>query len=286
VATATLEPVAVAEPRAGLRTDLRTARVVWRREMLRVFRNRLRLVISLAQPVLFLFVLGGGLSRLLPSSGGVDYRTFMFPGAIALTVLFTALFSAMSIVWDRELGFLREMLVAPVRRGAIVVGKCAGGASIATLQGVVILLFAGVVHVPYAPLLILTLLGEMVLAAVALTAAGMMVAGHITKIESFQAVIQFLVLPMFFLSGAVYPVSDLPGWLSALNKLDPLSYAVDPMRRAVFDYVTVPPRLEGTLSPGMSWGDWRLPVAFELLLVALAGTAMLAIAIRQFNRIE
>ncbi|HEX8855264.1 MAG TPA: ABC transporter permease, partial [Thermoleophilaceae bacterium] len=255
-------------------------------ELLRFFRNRLRLVISLVQPVLFLFVLGGGLANLLPSSGDVDYRTFIFPGAIALTVLFTALFSAMSIVWDREFGFLREMLVAPVRRGAIVAGKCAGGASIATLQGAVMLLFAGLVHVPYSPVLLLTLLGEMALAAVALTAAGMMLAGHVTKIESFQAVVQFLVLPMFFLSGAVYPVSDLPGWLSALNKVDPVSYAVDPMRRAVFDHITVPDRLEARLNPGISWGDWRLPVAFELLLLALFGAAMLIVAIRQFNRIE
>jgi ABC-2 type transport system permease protein len=286
VSTAALEPIAVSEVRGGLRNSLRTMRVIWRRELLRFFRNRLRLVISLVQPVLFLFVLGGGLSRLLPSNGDVDYRTFIFPGAIALTVLFTALFSAMSIVWDREFGFLREMLVAPVRRGAIVAGKCAGGATVATLQGAVMLLFAGVVHVPYSPLLLLTLLCEIVLAAVALTAAGMMLAGHVTKIESFQAVVQFVVLPMFFLSGALFPVRDLPGWLFTLTRLDPLTYAVDPMRRAVFDHVTAPDSVQQRLNPGVTWGDWRLPVAFELALVTLFGTVMLVIAVRQFNRIE
>jgi ABC-2 type transport system permease protein len=281
-----LEPIAVAEVRGGMRHALRASRVIWHRELLRFFRNRLRMVASLMQPVLFLFVLGGGLANLLPSNGDVDYSTFIFPGAIAMIVLFTALFSAISIVWDREFGFLREMLVAPVPRGAVVAGKCAGGATIATLQGTIILLLAGVVNVPYSPLLLLTLLGEMVLTAVALTAAGMMLAGHLSKIESFQAVIQFLVLPMFFLSGALFPVRDLPGWLSALNRLDPLTYAVDPMRRAVFDHVTAPDSVQQRLNPGVTWGDWRLPVAFELTLVALFGAVMLVISIRQFNRVE
>ena len=114
--------------------DLRAARVVWKRELIRFRRNRIRIVTSLAQPILFLFVLGTGLGTVIKTSGHFDFRTFMFPGVIAMTILFTAIFSAVSIVWDREFGFLREMLVAPVRRGAIMVGKC-GGAIVATMQG-------------------------------------------------------------------------------------------------------------------------------------------------------
>jgi ABC-2 type transport system permease protein len=272
------------EVRGGLREDARAVGVVWRRELLRFSRNRLRMVTSLMQPLLFLFVLGTGLSRMVPSSGDVDFRTFMFPGVIAMTVLFSALFSAITVVWDREFGFMREMLVAPVPRRAIVVGKCAGGATIATLQGAVMLAFAGLVDVPYSASLMLVLLGEMAIAAAALTALGVLLASRIGRVESFMALMQFILLPLFFLSGAVFPTTRLPGWLSTLTKLDPLTYAVDPMRRAVFAHVDAPAALQGTLNPGVHWGDWRLPVAVELGIVALLGVLMLLAAIAQFER--
>jgi ABC-2 type transport system permease protein len=276
----------VREAGGDVRSDLRAIRVVWHRELLRFSRNRLRIVTSLVQPVLFLLVLGTGLASLVPSSGSVDFRTFMFPGVLAMTILFTALFSAISIVWDREFGFLREMLVSPVRRGAIVIGKCAGGATIATFQGAVMLALAGIVHVPYKPILLLTLLGEMLLLAVALTAFGVLVASRMTQIESFQAVIQFLVMPMFFLSGAIFPASRLPAWLAILTKLDPLTYAVDPMRQAVFAHVHASPAIQHTLNPGINWDGWQLPIAFELALVATGAAVALLVAIWQFNRTE
>jgi ABC-2 type transport system permease protein len=270
----------------GLRGDLRAVRVVWRRELLRFLRNRLRLVTSFMQPVLFLLVLGTGLSSLVAASGAVDFKTFMFPGILAMTVLFTALFSAISIVWDREFGFLREMLVAPVRRGAIVVGKCAGGATTAAIQGALMLLLAGLVGVPYSPTLFATLLGEMILVAFALTALGVLVASRIGQIESFQAVIQFLVMPMFFLSGAIFPPSGLPQWLAVLTKLDPLSYAVDPMRRAVFAHVHTSVALQQRMNSGVSWDGWRLPIPLELGLVAGGAFVMLLLAVWQFNKVE
>ena len=270
----------------GLAADARVVRVVWRRELLRFLRNRLRLVTSFVQPVLFLLVLGTGLSSLVASSGGVNFKTFMFPGILAMTVLFTALFSAISIVWDREFGFLREMLVAPVRRGAIVVGKCAGGATTAVIQGALMLLLAGLVGVPYSPTLFATLLGEMILVAFALTALGVLVASRMSQIESFQAVIQFLVMPMFFLSGAIFPPSGLPQWLAILTKLDPLSYAVDPMRRAVFAHVHASVALQQRMNAGVSWDGWRLPIALELGLVAGGAIVVLVLAVWQFNKVE
>jgi ABC-2 type transport system permease protein len=270
----------------GIGSDVRAVRVVWRRELLRFFRNHLRLVASLAQPILFLFVLGTGLASLMPSSGGVNFRTFLFPGILAMTVLFTALFSAISIVWDREFGFLREMLVAPVRRGAIVVGKSCGGATTAVLQGSVMLLFAGVVGVPYLPGLFFVLLGEMALLAFALTAFGVLLASRMTQIESFQAVMQFLVMPMFFLSGAMFPAAGLPAWLAVLTRLDPLAYAVDPMRRAVFAHVETPAQLAQRLNPGLTWFGWHLPVGLELGLVAVGAAAALLLAMWQFSRTE
>ena len=270
----------------GLAADARAVRVVWRRELLRFVRNRLRLVTSFVQPVLFLLVLGTGLSSLVASSGGVNFKTFMFPGILAMTVLFTALFSAISIVWDREFGFLREMLVAPVRRGAIVVGKCAGGATTAAIQGALMLLLAGLVDVPYSPTLFLTLLAEMILVAFALTAFGVLVASRMSQIESFQAVIQFLVMPMFFLSGAIFPPTGLPQWLAVLTKLDPLSYAVDPMRRAVFAHVHASVALQQRMNAGVTWGSCRLPIPFELGLVAGGAAIVLILAVWQFSKAE
>src|SRR6059058_6159910 len=177
--TATAEVVhaiRVETPAGGFAHDLRGVRVVWQREMIRFSRDRLRIVTSLIQPVLFLFVLGTGLSTITngSSSQNVNLRTFMYPGALSMAVLFTAMFSAASIVWDREFGFLREMLVAPVSRWSIILGKTFGGATTATLQGVIILAMAGIVGVPYSLTLFLTVFGELLLLAVTLTAFGVM----------------------------------------------------------------------------------------------------------------
>ena len=286
--TVTTAPDVVGVRLAGgtWRDDARAIRMVWKRELIRYFRSRVRIITSLAQPVLFLFVLGTGLSPIIRTGGGqkVDFRTFMFPGVIAMTILFTAIFSAVSIVWDREFGFLREMLVAPVRRGALVVGKCAGGATVATMQGVIMLALAGLVHVPYSPIMLVTLIGEMALTAFVLTALGVLVASRMQQVESFQVVMQFLVLPMFFLSGAVFPLERLPRWLTALTKVDPLTYAVDPMRRAVFAHASLPLTVRRALSPGASWNGWRLPTLVELAMVAALAAMLLGVAVFQFSR--
>lgn len=282
------EVMAARDAGGELRDDLRAVGVVWRRELIRFRRNRLRLVTSLAQPILFLFVLGTGLSRLVPSaeSANVDFRTFMFPGILGMSILFTSIFSAVSIVWDREFGFMREMLVAPVRRSALVLGKCLGGATVATIQGTVMLLLAGLVHVPYSPALLITLMLEMALAAFMVTATGILLASRMAQVESFQAVIQFFVMPMFFLSGALFPLTGLPPWLLALTKIDPLSYAVDPMRRAVFAHISAPAALNRLLNAGITWNGWRLPTSFELGLVAAIGVAMLTFAVVRFSKTE
>jgi len=281
-------PVRVAGGR--VRDDLRAIRMVWKRELIRFGRNRLRIITALVQPVLFLFVLGTGLSSLvsrgIPTSGGVNFKTFMFPGVVAMTVLFTAIFSAVSIVWDREFGFLREMLVAPVRRGALVAGKCAGGATVATLQALIMLALAGLVDVPYSPLLLLTLAGEMLLAAVTITALGTALASRMAQVESFQVVMQFVVLPLFFLSGALFPVQGLPAWLGVLTRLDPLAYIVDPMRRAVFAHVHTTPQIAKVFGATLTWGSWHLPVGLELGITAAFGAVMLAVAVVAFSRTD
>jgi ABC-2 type transport system permease protein len=282
------ETIRVAVPERSVRHDLRAVSIVWRRELIRFRTDRLRAITSLVQPVLFLFVLGTGLSTLashgLPA--GVDFKTFIYPGVLAMSVLFTSIFSAASIVWDREFGFLREMLVAPVRRWAIVVGKCLGGATVATFQGLIFLALAGVAHVPYDPLLLLTLVGELLLLSFTLTAFGVMMAARIKQIQAFMALTQLLVLPLFFLSGALYPLNGLPTWLTVLTRIDPLTYIVDPMRSAVFAHLSVSPLAVQALSPGITWFGWVVPLGLSLAIVAFMGAAMLAIAIAEFRKTE
>jgi ABC-2 type transport system permease protein len=267
--------------------DLRAVKIVWQRELIRFFQDRPRIVSSLLQPILFLFVLGTGLSRLASGgTGGLSLRTFLFPGVLAMSTMFTAIFSAGSIVWDREFGFLREMLVAPIRRSAIVVGKCLGGATVATLQGLIVLCLAGLVGVPYNAMLIITLAAELLLLSFTLTALGVLLAARMKNIQAFFAMTQVFLMPMFFLSGALYPLSNLPTWLYVLNRIDPLTYVVDPMRRAVFSHLRVSALAGQTLNSGVTWGSWRVSTLLELAVVAATGLVMLGVGIVLFRRVE
>jgi ABC-2 type transport system permease protein len=274
-------------PTRSLRSELRAIKVVWKRELIRFSRDRLRILTSLMQPFLFLFVLGTGLSR-LASAGthGVNLRTFVYPGVLCMAVMFTAMFSAASLVWDREFGFLREMMVAPVRRSSLVLGKCFGGATVAAFQGVIVLCLAGLVGVPYNATLIVEVFALQLLLAFAITAFGVMVAARITQMQSFMALMQMAIMPMYFLSGALFPVSGLPRWLEILNRLDPLTYAVDPMRRAVFAHLNISTAARQALDPGVTWWSWHVPGLVEAGVVAALGLLMLTIAIVQFSRAE
>ena len=269
------------------RSEVRAIKIVWRRELIRFKSDRLRIVTALVQPLLFLFVLGAGLQQLSrASTHGVDLKTFIYPGILCIAVMFTAMFSAASIVWDREFGFLREMMVAPVRRSSIVIGKCLGGASVAALQGLIVLVLAGAVHVPYDPVLVLGVFALQLLLAFSVTAFGVMVAARIKQMQSFMGVTQMIVMPLFFISGALFPVSGLPGWLAFLNRLDPLTYAVDPMRKLVFNHLDISDSARAALAPGVTWWGWRVPTLLEVAVVLALGLAMLGIAIWEFNASE
>jgi ABC-2 type transport system permease protein len=284
---ATAPAVRVHVPPRSLRSELRAMKIVWRRELIRFANDRLRIVTALVQPLLFLFVLGSGLQQLSSAStDGVNLKTFIYPGILCIAVMFTAMFSAASIVWDREFGFLREMMVAPVRRSSIVVGKCLGGATVASFQGVILILLAGAVDVPYDPLLLLGIFGLQLLLAFTITAFGVMVAARIKQIQSFMGLMQMVVMPMFFISGALFPVAGLPGWLTVLNRIDPLTYAVDPMRRLVFNHLDISQTARATLDPGVTWWGWQVPALLEVALVLLMGLVMLGIAIWEFSTTE
>ena len=285
-----MSTAAVVQVRVPVRTwrsEVRAIKIVWRRELIRFVNDRMRIVTALVQPLLFLFVLGSGLQQLSRAgTNGVDLKTFIFPGVLSMSVMFTAMFSAASIVWDREFGFLREMLVAPVRRSSIVIGKVLGGATVASFQGVIVLALAGTVHVPYNAVMLLGVFGLQLLLAFAITAFGVMIAVRIKQMQSFMGVMQMIVMPMFFLSGALYPVSGLPSWLAVLNRLDPLTYAVDPMRRLVFNHLDISSVALHKLAPGVTWWGWRLPALLEAGVVLAIGLVMLAVAIWEFSATE
>ena len=291
---AVVDRIRVSVPDRGLRHDLRAVSIVWRRELIRFRTDRLRAITALVQPFLFLFILGTGLSNLaggsLPHTASFDFKTFIYPGVLAMSVLFTAIFSAASIVWDREFGFLREILVAPVSRAAIVIGKCLGGATIATFQGVIFLCLAWFAHVPYNPVLILSLIGLLLLLSFTLTAFGVMMAARIKQFQAFMALTQMLVLPLFFLSGALYPLTGLPGWLTVLTRLDPLTYVVGPMRHLVFGHLDLPPQVATVinthLARSITWDGWVVPLWLSLGIVAVMGLVMMSVAIVEFSKTE
>jgi ABC-2 type transport system permease protein len=266
--------------------EVRAATVVWRREMIRFGRDRARMFAMLIQPLLFLFVMGTGLSSVVDTGGSVDFRTFLFPGVLAMSVLFTAAFSGISLVWDREFGFLREMLVAPISRTSIIVGKCAGGATTATLQSFVILALAGVVDVPYDPVLLLTLVLCLFLGSLMLTAMGVLLSVRIKNIQAAMPMSQLMIMPMMFLSGALFPLANLPGWLSVLTRLNPLTYAVQPMRAAVFDHLDLTAPERARLDPAITWWGWNVPLAVQLLVVVLVTLALIGVAVARFDRTE
>lgn len=271
-------PIPVPRSREGrVLRNVRTTGMVWYREVVRFLRSRARIISGLAQPILFLVVLGAGLNPLVGdrTTGGVSYQEFIFPGVLAMSVLFSSLFSAISIVWDREFGFLREMLVAPISRTSLVLGKAAGGGGVAVMQGIVLLVAAPFIGVDMNVWQLLAVFGLLNLLAFALVAFGIVLASRMQRMESFQMVMALVVNPMLFLSGALFPLNDLPGWLTVLTRINPATYGVDAIRQVLLPD-TVPVTLIG----------WSVTIWFDVLVVVAMGTAMLAIAVRAFRRVE
>jgi ABC-2 type transport system permease protein len=265
--------------RAAVGANLRGLYIIWFRDILRYWRDRARVLSSLGQPLLFLIVFGSGLTASLGGGlsdelGDVSYVTFLFPGIVAMAVLFTAFFSAISIVWDRQFGFLRELLVAPVNRGAVVLGKAIGGSTVAMFQGTILLVLAPLLGVDLNPLLVVEMLALMFLTAFALSSMGILIAARMQSMEAFQMIMNFLIMPMFFLSGAFFPLRGLPGWMSVLTRLDPVAYGVDPMRRAL---------LGSELAPGIRIGSYHLSTAVDVGILAVFAIIVLSLAMRAFE---
>ncbi|MEK7773832.1 MAG: ABC transporter permease [Deltaproteobacteria bacterium] len=207
--------------------------VIMFREFKRFFRQRGRFVATIARPLIWLFIVGSGFTRLIDVKTGANYMQFILPGIIGMTILFSSIFSTISVVWDREFGFLREMLVAPVSRVTIVFGKLLSGTALSVLQGSALLLVAPFLGLSFGPVEFVLMVALMTLVALSITAMGLFIASFLTSLEGFNVIMNFIVLPMFFLSGALYPVGSLPPFLKALTYINPLCFGIDSFKHVL-----------------------------------------------------
>jgi ABC-2 type transport system permease protein len=274
---------------------LRAIYIIWYRDILRFWRDRMRLIGSLAQPLLFLIVFGTGLSSALSGAGGgfngglggaagsdFGYTQFIFPGIIGMSILFSAIFGAMSIVWDREFGFLKEVLVAPIDRSAVAIGKALGGATQAMVQGLILLVLSPIVGVKLTVVSVLLVIVFSFLLAFSLSALGVLIASRMKSMQGFQVVMNFLMMPIFFLSGSLFPLQGLPDWMTFLTRIDPASYGMDPLRRVMLEGAGLPAAALDRLS--LTIGDYVLPIWLEALVLLAFGLVVLAFAVVNFRR--
>ncbi len=262
----------------SMRRELKGAFTIWYRDVLRFVTDRPRIIASFGQPLLFLFIFGSGIASAMSGLGGgaIDFRQFMFPGILGMSVLFAAVFSALSIVWDREFGFLKEVMVAPVSRLSVGLGKVAGGSTVAMFQGTFLLLLAPLIGIKLSFSQIVQLMGLMLLLAAVMTSFGILMASRQKSMEGFQMVMNFLLMPMLFLSGAFFPItSDLPDWLEFLARIDPVSYGVDPLRQVMLRG-EVPPQVLDQLTL------YSIPV--DIAIMVGFGVAFLVPAIWLFSK--
>lgn len=270
---------------------------IWLRDLLRFWRDRARIIGAIMQPTLYLFILGTGLSAALGTQQASLYVKFIYPGIIGMSLLFTSIFSAISIIWDREFGFLKEVLVAPIPRASVAIGKALGGATVASIQGTILLIYAPLLGINVTLMLVIKLVPVLLFISFSLTSLGVLIAARMRSMEGFQMIMNFLMMPMFFLSGAMFPLRGLPRWLHGLTRLDPLTYGVDALRN-IFATVSSSASLPIFKSP-----IGRLPAGFggvlearagifepifniyqDILFIGLFGVAMITAAVIQFEK--
>jgi len=235
--------------------------ILWLRELKRYTRSRAMVVASLGQPLLYLLVLGFGFGPVFQKAGNGSYLQFVAPGVIGMSVLFTSVFSGIGLLWDRQFGFLKETLVAPVPRITVMIGKTLGGATVATIQGLLVLiicLIAGFRPVSWATLPIALVF--MILTAIVFAGLGMAIGSTLQDMQGFQLIMNFVVMPIYFLSGALFPLTGLPSVLSFLTRIDPLSYGIDGLRNVLLGASQFEPALSLAVLGGVS-----------LLFLALGG---------------
>ncbi len=209
------------------------------RDLKKFVRERSRLISTLARPLIWLFLVGGGMSRLVSPEIGMPYTQFIFPGILGMTILFSSIFSSISIIWDKEFGLMKAILVAPVSRNSIVVGKALSGAMISIIQTVILLIILPFLGIEIGLFSVLQVIAISFVLAFCISSIGIIIASFFESFESFSAIMNFIVMPMFFLSGAMYPVSKLPYVLKLFTRVNPLTYGVDALKHAIFKDSTI-----------------------------------------------
>ena len=245
-----------------------TIYILWLRQIKKYFRTPSRIIGSLGQPLLFLLVFGFGFSSIFRQAGQGDYIQFLAPGIIMMSVLFTAVFSGMDLIWDRQFGFLKETMVAPVPRWQIMLGKTLGGATVASFQGLIVFVLSLIVGFRVANLLMLPVaLIFVLLVALLFTALGIAIASTLEDMQGFQLIMSFLVMPIFFLSGSLFPLQGLPKVMEVITRIDPLTYGIDGVREALIGV-----------------GTFGIPI--DLLVIVLVAAILLGIGSYLFERIQ
>jgi ABC-2 type transport system permease protein len=252
-------------------TETRGIYTLWLREIKRYLRDRARIVSSFVQPLLWLLIFGTGLRAFSGNLGGsLTYQQYIFPGIMGQTLLFTSMFMGISVIWDREFGFLKEILVAPISHLSIFLGKMLGDSTDAVIQGTIVFVLGLLLGITLNPLIFLEALPVMILITFGLVSVGLTVASFIESLESFGLIQSFINLPLFFLSGAVFPIgTGAPTWLQIASKFDPLTYGVNALRTIVL---------------GDEWLPTHPPLYFNLLVVCVFDIAMMTIGTLAFSR--
>ncbi|MGV9871781.1 ABC transporter permease [Streptomyces cellulosae] len=269
-------------PPARARRELRAIHALVHRDLLRLSSQRTHTALTLIQPVLYLFILGGGLAALIPTATlGVGYQTYLFPGMLMMTVQSPAIMVGIRLITDRQTGYLRELLMAPVSRATLLLGNCAGGTVVATVQGAVLLALAGAVGLPYDPLLLALLLTGVILTSFTITALALALAVSLARAELFHMLLGLVMMPLLFLSGGFFPLDNLPGWARGLSALNPLAYGVDLLRRSIGLRVPDQPP-----TATIEWLGHHPPLLLEAAVLLTAGVLALLYATRRFSRPE
>jgi ABC-2 type transport system permease protein len=260
--------------------DLLGIYTIWYRDLLRFWRDKMRLLGSFIFPLLFLAVFGTGLGGIAGRLGGtVNLTQFMYPGIIGMTVLMSSFMAGVSVVWDREFGFLKEVLVAPINRASVAIGKALGAATIATIQGMIILVLAPVVNVPITFLTALSLIPLMILLSISMGSLGILLATRIRSMEAFQVVMQLLMFPMAFLSGVFFPLNGLPVWMAVLVRINPATYGIAPIRQVMLGDINSPLYT-------VDWFGHTMTLWNNVIVMAVFGAIMIVLAMLSFSNQE
>lgn len=265
--------------------------VVAFRELLHFVSDRTRIISSLMFPLMFLVVFGAGFSRIVGGlAGGVDFIHFIYPGILAMTVLTSSLLSGTSVVVDREHGFLKEVLVAPLSRVGVILGKALGGSLTSLLQGMIMLVIAPIIGLSITPLLVVKLLPTLLILSLALSGLGILMATRMHSQQGFQFLMQLIVFPLMFLAGVFFPVDGVPVWLQIVAKVNPLTYGVDAIRQIFLapQITNAAAEISGgeVVSTGITLSGHRMGVVEDIMVIGLIGFVLLLAGVWSFSRTE